>query len=223
MPKHNGKDKCHTVKGGEEPKLGGYARRDVAIVSERAGTTRDSIEVRLNIAGVPASLTDTAGIPPALLTTGVRPLMDSLKQLVENLCPGDSGPCLTDTQLLSEAREELENAASIHDAALLCDHLERAPDIFGQMAGSTVSEEILDKMFSIINADFIDNFRLGGLNRRDAKKNSSYYVKMDHFWSEIAVVKIIYSLSATNMKIKHYIREWSLAVNTLFKEVRRLC
>ncbi|VDM82915.1 unnamed protein product [Strongylus vulgaris] len=37
-------------------------QRDVAIVSERAGTTRDSIEVRLNIAGVPMVLTDTAGI-----------------------------------------------------------------------------------------------------------------------------------------------------------------
>ncbi|CAJ0595148.1 unnamed protein product [Cylicocyclus nassatus] len=84
----------------------------------------------------------------ALSTKGVRPLMDSLKQVVENLCPDDGGPCLTDTELLSEAREELENAAAVHDAALLCDHRERALDIFRQMAGSTVSEEILDKLFS---------------------------------------------------------------------------
>ncbi|CAJ0595258.1 unnamed protein product [Cylicocyclus nassatus] len=219
---------------GKSSLMNALAQRDVAIVSERAGTTRDSIEVRLNIAGVPVSLTDTAGIREtsdsiekegverakrkileadvvivvidakdteeetksilkelknltdtpvpliivrnkadlakctsfsetklnlqldivdsvstcALSTEGVRPLMESLEHLVENLCPDDSGPCLTDTQLLSEAREELENAASIHDAALLCDHLERALDIFGQMAGSTVSEEILDKLFS---------------------------------------------------------------------------
>uniref|UniRef100_A0A1I7X1Z2 ABC transmembrane type-1 domain-containing protein n=1 Tax=Heterorhabditis bacteriophora TaxID=37862 RepID=A0A1I7X1Z2_HETBA len=38
------------------------ARRDVAIVSEQAGTTRDSIEVRLDIGGVPVTLTDTAGM-----------------------------------------------------------------------------------------------------------------------------------------------------------------
>ncbi len=38
------------------------ARRDVAIVSERAGTTRDVIEVALDLAGVPVVLVDTAGL-----------------------------------------------------------------------------------------------------------------------------------------------------------------
>ncbi|PIO74899.1 hypothetical protein TELCIR_03088 [Teladorsagia circumcincta] len=209
------------------------AQRDVAIVSERAGTTRDSIEVRLNIAGVPMSLTDTAGIRDAedslekegverakrkileadiviavvdasaageetksilteleelavtslpvivvrnksdlarckkysevestarldvvdcletcaLTTEGTRPLLNSLEKLVNGLCPDDSGPCMTDTQLLSEAREELEHALSVRDTAILCEHLQRALDIFGQMAGSTVSEQILDDLF----------------------------------------------------------------------------
>ncbi|RCN31878.1 hypothetical protein ANCCAN_22322 [Ancylostoma caninum] len=79
--------------------------------------------------------------------SGVRSLMESLERLVENLCPDDGGPCLTDTLLLSEARKELENALSVQDSALLCDHLQRALDIFGQMAGSTVSEQILDDLF----------------------------------------------------------------------------
>ncbi|VDM82379.1 unnamed protein product [Strongylus vulgaris] len=47
---------------GKSSLMNALAQRDVAIVSERAGTTRDSIEVRLNIAGVPMVLTDTAGI-----------------------------------------------------------------------------------------------------------------------------------------------------------------
>ena len=38
------------------------ANRDVAIVSNREGTTRDALEVRLNIAGFPVVLTDTAGL-----------------------------------------------------------------------------------------------------------------------------------------------------------------
>ncbi|KAK6726037.1 hypothetical protein RB195_004384 [Necator americanus] len=218
---------------GKSSLMNALAQRDVAIVSDRAGTTRDSIEVRLNIAGVPLSLTDTAGIREtvdslekeginrakrkildadlvivvvdaceaeeetrsllneledlvevnipvivvrnksdlaggkqfaevestsrlqvvdcvdtcALSTEGVHPLMDSLERLVENLCPDDSGPCMTDTLLLSEAREELENALSVRDSALLCDHLQRALDIFGQMAGTTVNEQILDDLF----------------------------------------------------------------------------
>ncbi|KAK5985132.1 tRNA modification GTPase GTPBP3 mitochondrial [Trichostrongylus colubriformis] len=218
---------------GKSSLMNGLAQRDVAIVSDRAGTTRDSIEVRLNIAGVPMSLTDTAGIRDAedslekegverakrkileadvviavvdasdaeeetssilaeleelavaslpvivvrnkldlargkkfseiestarldvvdcletcaLTLEGVQPLLKSLENLVNSLCPDDSGPCMTDTQLLSEAREELENALSVRDTALLCDHLQRALDIFGQMAGSTVSEQILDDLF----------------------------------------------------------------------------
>ncbi|XGW24646.1 hypothetical protein V3C99_006235 [Haemonchus contortus] len=218
---------------GKSSLMNALAQRDVAIVSERAGTTRDSIEIRLNIAGVPMSLTDTAGIRNAedsleregverakrkileadvviavvdasgddrdtssilaeleelavtslpvivvrnksdlargrkfdeikstarldivdcietcaLNPEGTRSLQDSLERLVNSLCPDDSGPCMTDTKLLRQAREELENALTVKDTALLCDHLQRALDIFGQMAGSTVSEQILDDLF----------------------------------------------------------------------------
>ncbi len=38
------------------------AKRDVAIVSDREGTTRDALEVRLNISGFPVVFTDTAGL-----------------------------------------------------------------------------------------------------------------------------------------------------------------
>lgn len=47
---------------GKSSLLNVLAKRDAAIVSERAGTTRDVIEVHLNLAGYPVLVADTAGI-----------------------------------------------------------------------------------------------------------------------------------------------------------------
>ncbi|MCA3561344.1 MAG: tRNA uridine-5-carboxymethylaminomethyl(34) synthesis GTPase MnmE [Aestuariivirga sp.] len=47
---------------GKSSLLNAMARRDAAIVSDVPGTTRDSIEVSLDIHGVPVVLTDTAGL-----------------------------------------------------------------------------------------------------------------------------------------------------------------
>jgi len=47
---------------GKSSLMNALARRDVAIVSEEAGTTRDVIEVHLDLAGLPVIVSDTAGI-----------------------------------------------------------------------------------------------------------------------------------------------------------------
>ncbi|MGE0856773.1 MAG: tRNA uridine-5-carboxymethylaminomethyl(34) synthesis GTPase MnmE [Hyphomicrobiaceae bacterium] len=47
---------------GKSSLLNALARRDAAIVSAEAGTTRDPIEVRLDLEGLPVVVTDTAGI-----------------------------------------------------------------------------------------------------------------------------------------------------------------
>ncbi|MCI4679935.1 tRNA uridine-5-carboxymethylaminomethyl(34) synthesis GTPase MnmE [Rhodoblastus acidophilus] len=47
---------------GKSSLLNALARRDVAIVSEFAGTTRDLVEIRLDLNGFPVNLVDSAGI-----------------------------------------------------------------------------------------------------------------------------------------------------------------
>ncbi len=60
---------------GKSSLLNALARRDVAIVTEEAGTTRDVLEVPLDLGGYPALLFDTAGLresASAAETEGVR-------------------------------------------------------------------------------------------------------------------------------------------------------
>lgn len=47
---------------GKSTLLNAIARADVAIVSEEAGTTRDTIEIQLDLGGFPVRLIDTAGV-----------------------------------------------------------------------------------------------------------------------------------------------------------------
>ena len=51
---------------GKSSLLNALAQRDVAIVSEFAGTTRDAIEVRMDVGGLPITIADTAGLRDVL-------------------------------------------------------------------------------------------------------------------------------------------------------------
>ncbi|QJE74359.1 tRNA uridine-5-carboxymethylaminomethyl(34) synthesis GTPase MnmE [Aerophototrophica crusticola] len=64
---------------GKSSLLNAIARRDVAIVSNTAGTTRDVIEVHLDLGGYPVLLADTAGLreaAEAIEAEGIRRALD---------------------------------------------------------------------------------------------------------------------------------------------------
>ncbi len=83
---------------GKSSLLNALAGRDAAIVSEEAGTTRDVIEVQLDIAGYKVVLSDTAGIRAAesvVEAEGIRRALQraEMAQLILSLAPeGESSP-----------------------------------------------------------------------------------------------------------------------------------
>ena len=79
---------------GKSSLLNALAARDVAIVSAQPGTTRDRIEVSLDLGGVPIILTDTAGLQDttdSVEQEGIRRSIDaaSSADLVVWLCATD--------------------------------------------------------------------------------------------------------------------------------------
>jgi tRNA modification GTPase len=68
---------------GKSSLLNWFAKRDVAIVTEEAGTTRDLLEVHLDIEGYPVVLVDTAGLREAenlVEKEGIRRALDRSRQ-----------------------------------------------------------------------------------------------------------------------------------------------
>lgn len=80
---------------GKSSLLNALARREAAIVSEEAGTTRDVIEVRLDLNGLPIVVSDTAGIREAegkVEAEGIRRTLATAKSadlVVWVMEPGD--------------------------------------------------------------------------------------------------------------------------------------
>ena len=86
---------------GKSSLLNALARREVAIVSPIAGTTRDTLEVRLDLAGLPVILIDTAGLRDStdpIEAEGVRRARDLVERadLVLALRGVDSDPYRVD-------------------------------------------------------------------------------------------------------------------------------
>ncbi|KAA0968288.1 tRNA uridine-5-carboxymethylaminomethyl(34) synthesis GTPase MnmE [Aureimonas fodinaquatilis] len=93
---------------GKSSLMNALARRDVAIVSDIPGTTRDLIEVSLDLRGIPVRLIDTAGLrdsPDRIEQLGMDRAREALSHagLVLHLVPSDDAMELTLNDLANEA------------------------------------------------------------------------------------------------------------------------
>ena len=108
---------------GKSSLLNALARRDVAIVSPIAGTTRDAIEVHLNLHGLPVTLIDTAGLRDTddpIEAEGVRRARDKAARADLRLLLLEKGPALTqaDTLVIINKIDASGHEPGWHDGAL---------------------------------------------------------------------------------------------------------
>lgn len=105
---------------GKSSLLNALARRDAAIVSEEAGTTRDVIEVRLDLGGYPVVVTDTAGIRETTGTVereGIRRSLAAARGANMNIWLSETGldsppsEISRETLLAVRTKIDLESAA----------------------------------------------------------------------------------------------------------------
>lgn len=113
---------------GKSSLLNALAKRDVAIVSDIAGTTRDVIEVHLDLAGYPVTLADTAGIrdhADTIENQGIARALERAQTADLKLVMFDATADTLDTHSLSLLDE---HSLAIYNK---CDQSKRTPEIIG--------------------------------------------------------------------------------------------
>ena len=104
---------------GKSTLLNRLAGREAAITSEIAGTTRDVLEVRMDLQGLPVTLLDTAGLREAqdpIEAIGIRRARERAAQAdlrVHLVPPGDSAPEPGPSDLVARAKADLAPASGL--------------------------------------------------------------------------------------------------------------
>ena len=140
---------------GKSSLLNALANRDVAIVSDEPGTTRDLVEVSLDIGGMKVNVTDTAGLRQA---TGVEAI--GIGRAVERAHAAD-------LVLLVSAVDGGNLAGFLHDGVAVLPVLSKidlSPDsgVQGVLGVSAVTGAGIDRLIELIGAEARGAGDLGG-------------------------------------------------------------
>jgi tRNA modification GTPase len=153
--------------------LNALARRDAAIVSAEAGTTRDVVEVRLDLAGLPVIISDTAGIRETVSEVekeGIRRSLaaarnaDLVVWLAEN---HESIPPLRfsrETSLVIRSKADLRHESQFGDfgvSAKTGAGLDRLVDEIAQRAGQAVGSQADPALTQVRHRQALENALAG--------------------------------------------------------------
>ncbi|MDX1975038.1 MAG: tRNA uridine-5-carboxymethylaminomethyl(34) synthesis GTPase MnmE [Rickettsiales bacterium] len=141
---------------GKSSLLNRLAKRDAAIVSQRAGTTRDVIEVHLHIAGYPVILTDTAGLRESgddIEEEGIRRALLQAEDADIRLIVFD-GSLLPALDASTQALMDERSLVIINKS----DVMPKASLPSGALVISTKSGEGIDALLAAIEAQIIKRF-----------------------------------------------------------------
>ncbi|CAB1105029.1 unnamed protein product [Ectocarpus sp. CCAP 1310/34] len=126
---------------GKSSLLNLLAARPAAIVSPVAGTTRDVVEVQMDIAGLPVTLSDTAGLREATDDEIEREGMRRARSAVDNahlaIFVVDATNTDGATALLGKLREEAKEAEAEAEAAVTAAQRDYAAETEGVFGGGS--------------------------------------------------------------------------------------
>lgn len=160
---------------GKSSLLNALAARDVAIVSEHAGTTRDVIDVHLDLSGYPVILTDTAGLRPDDLGNSASDTIEAegIRRAFESARGADLKIVLFDGLSLDEP--DVHSLALIDDASIVvinkCDRIDDVPAMIADHPALRISAMTgfgIDELMSTITArlnDLMGGFEGASLTR----------------------------------------------------------
>ena len=147
---------------GKSSMINALAMRDAAIVSDIAGTTRDVVEVHLNLGGYPLLVADTAGLRGADNNTNDTIELEGVRRARAWAAGADLKLCMFDGSALPQL--DGETAALINEDAVVCVN---KSDMLGAKLPQNISDrEVLS--VSVKTGDGMDRL-LGHIEKRLAE------------------------------------------------------
>ncbi len=124
---------------GKSSLVNAIARRDVAIVTPMPGTTRDVIEVAIDLDGLPVTLLDTAGL---------RETSDPVE--AEGVARARRRAAEADLRLMIVDRDDAAGVMADADTVVVRSKVDLAPSSGSNLAVSSVTGEGLDRLLEMI-------------------------------------------------------------------------